>query len=199
MIDLAESFIVVCQVFDMSDCTTMPDIHFKNQIHDVIIIGAGPCGLAVATRLRESTPSALFTDAEHQRYHWIQRHKRRTAVVPTKGRAVNERRKNQKKPIHRYLESTSAKRAQSSILVLDSFSNSWMARWKALFCALEIKHLRSPLFFHPDPSDRDGLKAWAYAHGREKELIQLKGVVGKELTKHRMKSRRKMSNIQRPR
>jgi cation diffusion facilitator CzcD-associated flavoprotein CzcO len=36
-------------------------------IQDVLIIGGGPCGLAVAARLHESTPSALFTDSEHQR------------------------------------------------------------------------------------------------------------------------------------
>jgi len=41
------------------------------RIHDIIIVGAGACGLAVAARLCESTPSALFTDSEHQRYHWM--------------------------------------------------------------------------------------------------------------------------------
>jgi 2-polyprenyl-6-methoxyphenol hydroxylase-like FAD-dependent oxidoreductase len=40
-------------------------------IHDILIIGAGPCGLAVAARLHEHTSSALFTDTEHQRFHWL--------------------------------------------------------------------------------------------------------------------------------
>ena len=42
--------------------------------HEVLIIGAGPAGLAVAARLREQTPSAVFTDAEHSRYQWIKKH-----------------------------------------------------------------------------------------------------------------------------
>ncbi|KAF7115949.1 hypothetical protein CNMCM5793_003782 [Aspergillus hiratsukae] len=50
-------------------------------LHDVIIIGAGPCGLAVAARLNEATPSAMFTDEEHQRYHWINKHSGRMALV----------------------------------------------------------------------------------------------------------------------
>ncbi len=32
-------------------------------MHDIVIIGAGLCGLGLAARLREPTPSALFTDS----------------------------------------------------------------------------------------------------------------------------------------
>lgn len=53
-------------------------------VHDVIIVGAGPCGLAVAARLCEHTPSALFTDEEHQRYHWIKKHAAQIAIKPKK-------------------------------------------------------------------------------------------------------------------
>lgn len=42
-------------------------------IRDVIIIGARPCGLALAAHLCEHTPSALFADEEHARYHWIRK------------------------------------------------------------------------------------------------------------------------------
>jgi ribulose 1,5-bisphosphate synthetase/thiazole synthase len=51
---------------EMENAAPSPNHHF---INDVLIVGAGPCGLAVAARMREATPSALFTDVEHQRYH----------------------------------------------------------------------------------------------------------------------------------
>lgn len=41
-------------------------------VHD-ITISAGPCGLAVVARLYEHTPSTIFTDEEHQRYHWTKK------------------------------------------------------------------------------------------------------------------------------
>jgi hypothetical protein len=170
-----------------------------NQVHDVIIIGAGPCGLAIAARLRETTPSALFTDAEHQRYHWIQRHKHRTRMVPTKGRATNQVLDDHGERDNRPQTGGACEGTQCSIVVLDSFSDSWMAKWNALFRALEIKNLRSPLFFHPDPADRNGLKGWAYSQGREREMVELKGVVGKELSKHLVKSGCKRKSMQGPR
>ena len=53
----------------------------ETDILDVLIVGAGPCGLAVAARLHEETPSAMFTDEEHQRYHWISKHSGRMPLV----------------------------------------------------------------------------------------------------------------------
>ncbi|KFY33191.1 hypothetical protein V495_08345 [Pseudogymnoascus sp. VKM F-4514 (FW-929)] len=155
---------------------------------DIAIIGAGPCGLAVAARMRETTPSALFTDAEHQRYHWIKRHKHRAKTVPTKGRAT-------KKIL---IEDKSGKLCgpvcnppRYLMAVYDSSGSDWMMKWTRLFNAYNIKTLRSPLFFHVDPRDRDGLKAYAYAKGRENEMVELKGVVGKEISKHLMKKKMK--------
>ncbi|KFY98423.1 hypothetical protein V500_01664 [Pseudogymnoascus sp. VKM F-4518 (FW-2643)] len=158
------------------------------EILDIAIIGAGPCALAVAARMRETTPSALFTDAEHQRYHWIKRHKHRVKIVPTKGRATNKILLEDKseKPCGQ-----TCKVPKYLMAAYDSSGSDWMAKWTCLFRAYDIKTLRSPLFFHVDPRDRDGLKAYAYAEGREKEMVKLKGVVGKEISKHHMKKKMK--------
>ena len=160
-------------------------------IHDVVIVGAGPCGLAVAARLRESNPSPLFTKVEYERYDWIRRHGEKTRILNTKGRAqkmVIENTSNCRecRPV--------CKVPYYKIQVFDSTGGAWLGKWKGLFRALEIKALRSPMFFHPDPLDRDGLKAYCFKAGRTKEMFQLKGVCGKEISKHRLKQVRMGAN-----
>lgn len=76
------------------------------------------------------------------------------------------------------------------MVVLDASSNSWLGAWKARFARLNIRHLRSPLFFHPDPRDKDGLLAYAYENGRESELTEIHNVAGKEYSKHARKKQR---------
>lgn len=149
-------------------------------IHDVIIVGAGPCGLAVAARLREQTPSALFTDEEHHRYHWIKKHASNAAI------------KNSKTGRTRTCQGGNSKRSgfQPSMLVLDKSGDMWMSKWNKLFSVLEISHLRSSMFFHPDPHDRDGLLAYAHEVGRESDCLEIAGCVGKEISKHQMKKKR---------
>lgn len=55
---------------------------------------------------------------------------------------------------------------------------------------MHIDHLRSPLFFHPDPRDRDGLLAFSHATGRMAEVEEVANVVGREISKHRVKMAR---------
>jgi len=148
-------------------------------LYDVVIIGAGPCGLAAAARLRESTPAALFTDDEHERY-WKR--------FNLSGSVENEK-KSARRGRGRGTSSSSALPKRSCV-VLDASADEWMAAWRTRFRNLQIKHLRSPLFFHPDPRDRDGLLAFAHFTDRADELEEIHHVVGREISKHRAKKQR---------
>lgn len=77
------------------------------------------------------------------------------------------------------------------MLVLDADGANWMAKWKRLFETFGIDYLRSPMFFHVDPADRDALLAYAYEEGREKDLRALPGCAGREISKHRKKQKLK--------
>lgn len=152
-------------------------------VHDVIIIGAGPCGLAVAARLREPSPAALFTDEEHRRIQWLQRHRRKMAIkhVSIKnGRTA---------PPNDTSQTSQAGRPDYDVVVLDAEHDTWLGRWQRLFKAYDIKHLRSHMLWHVDPKDRDSLLAHVRQLGRESELVEMKGCVGKEMSKHAKKAR----------
>ncbi|KKY15124.1 putative fad binding domain-containing protein [Diplodia seriata] len=146
-------------------------------VHDVVIIGSGPCGLAVASRLCEHTPSAIFTDEEHQRYHWIRKHGARMSIKNKKSGQI--------------AQAAPRLGRRYSTLVLDATGDQWMNRWNKLFKTFEIKNLRSPMFWHVDPSDRDGLLAYTHEQRRENELVEIRECVGKEISKHLRKKRTK--------
>lgn len=231
--------------------TSFPDLL------DVLIIGAGPCGLAVAARLHEETPSAMFTDEEHQRYHWISKHSGRMALVQARHKGIKGVRAEKwnggcpggnDKAGSRYndgslrgrgrgstsssggsyssagssasdeddeppslstspesvasilaaekgrvSEATGEEDKELSIKVLDSTGDQWMEKWNRAFRTLEIQQLRSPMFFHVDPGDRDGMLAYTQETGREKDLWEISGCVGKELSKHQKKKKQQKS------
>lgn len=148
----------------------------ESTVLDVLIVGGGPCGLAAAARIREQAPSAMFTDEEHRRFHWLKKHGNRVALKNTKTGHVA--------PAH-----TSSK-AEYTMAVLDSSDDRWLGRWKRLFSAFDISHLRSPMLWHVDPLDRDSLLSHAHFNGREGELVEIRGCVGKEMSKHQKKKSR---------
>lgn len=208
------------------------------EILDVLIIGAGPCGLAVAARLHEETPSAMFTDEEHQRYHWISKHSGRMPLVQARksgikgikadkwdtrqAKVVNGRSPKSRRAVTPTPTSeddgeppglSSSPGTESSfslqdgdddkdsengrkglsVQVLDSTGPAWMEKWNRAFRTLEIQQLRSPMFFHVDPGDRDGMLAYTQETGRERDLWEIAGCVGKELSKHQKKKKMQKS------
>ncbi|GAB1318247.1 L-lysine 6-monooxygenase family protein [Madurella fahalii] len=153
------------------------------EIHDVIIVGAGPCGLAVAARLREHAPAAIFTDEEHRRYQWLRRYGNAVTLKHVKSGRVS-----------RCVQAGAL--PELDVVVLDATHDKWLGRWNKLFASYDISHLRSPMFWHVDPKDRDSLLAHAYECHRGDELLEIRKCVGKEISKHMRKKRLGRGEVQ---
>lgn len=78
--------------------------------------------------------------------------------------------------------------------VLDGSGEGWLSRWRTLFSTFGISHLRSPMIWHIDPQHRDALLSHAHFQGRDGELVEIKGCVGKEISKHHKKQKHRKHN-----
>lgn len=186
------------------------DSHF----FDVVVIGAGPAALSLVTRMLEDRPAAIYLEDERRHLHWLNRTSHCAPTLKTRGggsvqyRTVLE---------HSDKLKSSPRHPKARILILDKHSSGWMTQWRSNFASLEIPYLRSPMFFHPDPSDLDGLLEYAMQTGRinsaphtvlcdiltgrsgprvskasakvpdRPDLLQVPGVVGSEFSKHKRK------------
>ncbi|GAA5888844.1 hypothetical protein JCM6882_002874 [Rhodosporidiobolus microsporus] len=201
--DTADSCCGICCDPDLPTPTlpSAPVVLDEADFTPLIVVGAGPHALALAARLSEPRPAALYTDLEHARLSWLQREQRQSAAVGGDRRKHKDRRAAVKGhwTARRLVEPESTTLAppspsldpsvtsRSPISVLDSTSDRWMGRWDGYFEGLRIPHLRSPMLFHPSPADADALVAYARRMDRESELEPVKGVVGKEFSKYQRK------------
>lgn len=83
---------------------------------DVLIIGAGPNGLAVVSRLRERHPPSIYTDLEQARIRWLG------------GKLHTKVKGNQRKLVQR--ASSRAPKSSPKINVLDASAPEWMQTWQ---------------------------------------------------------------------
>lgn len=162
----------------------------SNAFFDLVLIGAGPAALAVLSRILETRPAALYTEEEHRYLHWLRQKSGKTSSS-VKQRGAGTR--HALRVIKTQASGRGAERVivgekslsgdgggasnpneececegEMKILVIDRVGDGFMANWDRLFAALDIKHLRSPLFFHPCPADLDSLLAFAQRSGRTK-------------------------------
>lgn len=157
----------------------------KECFKEVIVVGGGTCGLAVCARLCEPCPGSIYTEDEHQRFHWLRQRKGNINLL---SRNVSSNRNLESLDSRRrYREKTNF--SPEEMLVLDSTSSNFLGQWDNQFESCQIPYLRSPMFFHPDPENIDGLVSFAHKCNKEtpKDLMEIENVVGKEYSKHQHK------------
>lgn len=212
------------EIQQLYDCEGNPISISKKQYFDIVVIGSGPAALTFVTRVLEDRPAAIYLEDERKHLHWLKRQTHSAPTLQTRKPGSSSDR------IIKGLEAktqASPRTSKLSILILDKLGDGWLGQWHRNFSALEIPYLRSPMFFHPDPSDLDGLLEYAVQTNRAKsgpftylsesmdgkpnfgrrrsakkatlerpDLLEVPGVVGKEVSKHKFKQSRLKKHAQ---
>jgi len=153
----------------------------EDNVFDLIVVGNGPSALALSARLKERYPHAIYTDVEQSRFLFLRKHANK---VPAR-----EHKTLRTIPSSATRDTVKPLLAGPKMLVLDKAGQGWFSSWRAQFKAFGINHLRSPMFFHSHP-DPDALISYAHRTGRELQLKEIHGVVGKERSRHQVKRKR---------
>ncbi|KAI8850740.1 hypothetical protein BC829DRAFT_488626 [Chytridium lagenaria] len=159
---VARSLVRLAPAVSVNPADTVPPTNDPNNILDLLVVGAGPHALSLLSHLLERSPYAVLNDAEHQRYH----SQRQTTARPS----------STSSPLRQCCPVLDPEVLRQRVMVLDA-CGGWMEKWNSAFKAYEISHLRSPLFFHPDPFHPDSLRTFAESEGRKSELLDITHVV----------------------
>jgi hypothetical protein len=141
--------------------------------YDLVVIGAGPHALSLLSRLFEKSPFSLVSDDEHNRLSHL----------------------SSKQLLHECCFQLSSDQIKQRVLVIDK-NGVWMNRWNAAFTKYQISHLRSPLYFHPDPYTRltrfhpDALRAYAENEKRTNELYDITAVMNNACKKSHKRNKK---------
>lgn len=87
-----------------------------DDFHDVLVVGAGPNGLALVSRLRERHPPSIYTDLEQARIRWL-------------GGKLHTKVKGQRRKLVGR-ESSRAPETTPKICVFDASGSDWMQTWR---------------------------------------------------------------------
>lgn len=220
LVEEKESYTIE-QLYDSSG---QPVVINDKQLFDIVVIGSGPASITLVTRFLEDRPAAIYLEDERHHLHWLKRSKHAAPTIQTSkpGKTSDRVMKGLERK-----DSSLPRESMLKILVLDKLGDGWLGQWRRNFKALEIPYLRSPMFFHTDPSDLDGLLEYAVQTQRDKsaphtiiwdlltgqsmmhrkkgqgrqeghpDLLEVPGVVGKEISKHKWKQSkyRKHANL----
>ncbi|KAL7553728.1 hypothetical protein ACHAWF_017045 [Thalassiosira exigua] len=157
----------------------------NDQIKELVIIGAGPHGLALLLRLLEPKADFLSDKERHRQAEHRDRMKPDRDVVQhikklTRAAGSKKRQsKNMNKRKNDYAVKAvppplSLDEVLSSVLVVDKCGPGWLSCWNDNFRYINIPHLRSLFNAHLDPFDHRSLEFYAEYNQRGEELVTLK-------------------------
>ncbi|KAF4093276.1 hypothetical protein AMELA_G00000260 [Ameiurus melas] len=132
---------------------------------DVLIVGAGPHALILATLLLNPQQHVSSSNAEILQGIQLSKTNSKTGRTKSKRRSVDTLSELHKDPEYPQCPHVNFK-------VVDSYGE-WASLWESQFTALNIPHLRSHMLVHTNPLNKKALQEFVLAEDRVAELHSL--------------------------